>query len=444
MIVVRNRSALVALAALCLIATVFTQPSLAQQNSAASSTATVTPAQAGALAAAATSSPQDSSSGSTASKLLSKLQVHGFLTQAWVTANFADGGFVPPPNGDERLLGIPEDGTTNYRTMAIQFRYEIDRSNILVMQLSSRALGTSPIQDVEDDIELDWAFYERRIGNNTSLKIGRSAVPFGIFNEVRDVGTILPFYRPSFAYYREGAFTAERIDGFVLSHNFLTQSDWSFDLDVYFGGWDLVEDEPRIMDGPQTAIARADDAFGFQFWANTPLTGLRFGLGGRIYEVSEGLEGFFRQPGEKTDFEDWYLAIDGVFDKFVARAEYRELKGDRTIPVAGGSNTISPYYIQLGYHPTEKIRIYLQSEFVDVTFQSPIFTRDIETEFRRDDGIAFNYVFSPNLVFKAEYHQYETEQFQLIPTSPFGPPFDHRTRIADDGSYTIISLSASF
>ncbi len=88
---------------------------------------------------------------------LSKLEVHGFLTQAFATANFGKGGFLNP-TVDDQVLGIPEDGTYDYRTLAIQFRYAISPKDTMVIQFSSRALGKSPISDIEDEIELDWAF----------------------------------------------------------------------------------------------------------------------------------------------------------------------------------------------------------------------------------------------------------------------------------------------
>ena len=85
------------------------------------------------------------------------------------------------PTTQELSIGIPEDGTTDYRTLALQFRYDISDKDTMIIQLSSRALGIAPIGDLEDEIELDWAFYERRVGDNTSIKIGRILIPIGIF-----------------------------------------------------------------------------------------------------------------------------------------------------------------------------------------------------------------------------------------------------------------------
>ena len=84
---------------------------------------------------------------------LSKLSVHGFLSQAYATANLSESTapFVITPTLDELSLGIPDGGTSAYRTMAIQFRYDISTKDVMIVQFSSRALGDSPILEVEDE-----------------------------------------------------------------------------------------------------------------------------------------------------------------------------------------------------------------------------------------------------------------------------------------------------
>lgn len=386
---------------------------------------------------------------------LSKLEVHGFLTQAWATTDFVGGRFPGPggvdpgPTFDELALGISEDGTFDYRTMALQFRYQISPKDIMVVQLSSRSLGDSLINDVEEEIELDWAFYERRLTDNTSLKVGRVQIPLGIFNEFRDVGTILPFYRPSFVFYREGTFTSETVDGVLLSHVFNPESDWSIEADVYVGEWDYFEFSPF-----DSALTIAEnEGYGAQIWLNTPIPGLRFGAGGHIRETSGGAEGVTRAPGTKNDFDDIYFSIEAALSRFVFRAEYREFTGDPApSPLFLGQDlraTFPFYYAQVGYHFNDKFRVYLQHEVEDGKNSSPALTRDFDVVFREDTGIAFNYIFNPNLVLKAEYHEVGGEDLTFLPIfGPEGPPvpraLDPLIKDLEDGNYAIVSLSVSF
>ncbi|MEM7351532.1 MAG: hypothetical protein AAF657_12040 [Acidobacteriota bacterium] len=385
---------------------------------------------------------------------MSKLFVHGFLTQAYATGSFQNGRFPTMtgdpagPTAEELALGIPEDGTTDYRNLAIQFRYEITPQDIMIIQFSSRALGDSPISDSEDEIELDWAFYERRIRDHTSIKVGRVQIPFGIFNEFRDVGTILPFYRPAFAFYREGSFTTETVDGLLVSHTFMPESDWSIDANVYVGEWDLIELDPFS----ETAfIARSEDSFGSQFWLNTPVPGLRFGFGTQRRNFTGGAEGITRVEGGTTRFDEFLFSVDAAFSKWIFRAEYREFENDvTTLPALGVDDFVANFpswYAQVGFHPSQKFRIYLQHEVSEFEVNTALFTETQEFTAREDTGIAINYLFSPNVVLKAEYHEVSGEDQGFVPVFLPGPPFFQLQPIfadLDGGEYSIISLSASF
>ncbi|NJL26744.1 MAG: hypothetical protein HC897_02145 [Thermoanaerobaculia bacterium] len=427
---------------------------LAASSESATST-TTSSAQIAAAVSAAAASVAASDAGEEAQSSnqgpLSKLTIHGFLTQAWADTTFLDGR-LPNPDGtpagptfEELSLGITEDGTSSYRNMALQFRYQISPRDVMVVQLSSRALGNSPIAEFEDEVELDWAFYERRIADNTSIKVGRVQIPLGIFNEIRDVGTVLPFYRPSFTFYREGTFTSETVDGFDIGHTFWAESDWSLDADFYAGEW--ASFEQSFFDQGVT-VAR-NKGYGFQLWLNTPVTGLRFGLGGHHRDVTGGSEGAIRELGATSRFDDWYASVDAVFDRWVFRSEYRQYEGDpERVPVfLDGIFTgkIIFYYAQVGFHATEKIRFYVQAEYNPNKTSATTFTRSLDPNFRDDIGFAFNYVFNPNLVLKAEYHDVKGEDVGIRPAfTPQGLRLDPFIVELDGGSYTIISLSASF
>lgn len=394
---------------------------------------------------------QAQDSGAERSGPLSKLSVHGFLTQAYATANYSEGGLFSP-SVDELFLGIPEDGTWDYRTMALQFRYQIAPKDVLIVQLSSRSLGTSPVTQEEDEIELDWAFYERQLADHTYLKVGRVQIPFGIFNELRDVGTILPFFRPAFVMYQEGSFTSETVDGLVISHTFAPESNWSVEADAFVGSWDFFEVDPFVPGG-QAVVAEVDDAYGFQLWLNTPNPFLRIGLGGHTRDVTGGLVGTFRLPGDTDQFDDVYFSVDYAGDRFVARAELRHFETDGSAIFPGGDFDLG--YVQLGWHATERFRIYGQYEFSSaeqqkercIVFGLPC-TENIDVDLRQETGIALNWVFSPNVVLKLEHHfDVNAELFTFAPFpvfTPEGPKLQPIIVEATDGDYSIISLSASF
>ncbi len=397
---------------------------------------------------AAESSP--SATGSGASGSLSRLSVHGFLTQAWADADYTD---VPTgPNGAplglspdlfEIFLGIPEGGTTNYRAPALQFRYDMTSKDIFVVQFSSRTTGISPLQEFQDEIELDWAFYERRLTDNTSLKIGRVQIPFGIYNELRDVGTVLPFYRPSSLFYKEDAFTSETVDGLALTHTFFADSSWNLEASAYAGEWTAIQFFPGT---DLSGIVRAKDAYGYQLWLTSPWD-VRLGTG-LISFVQEG--GSFLDPinGRRDIF---HVSLDASFGRFLVQAELSdESDVQLDFGIAPGAIThldFSEWYVLVGFDLTEKLRIFGQYEeaFIGQELIPLDINRASRTQ-REDTALSLNYSFSPSIVLKGEYHW--TTSRGVVPFIPdFSTgAFRFRNEIfeAPDGSYSIVALAVSF
>ncbi len=412
---------------------------------------------------AGTTSADESNSQSSESasipRALSKLSVFGFLTQAWAEANYLDMPTIPLPDGsqipiaasptvDEQTLGIPEDGTTDYRFLALQFRYAISSKDTMVIQFSSRELGISPTELIEEDVKLDWAFYEHRFGDNTGIKIGKVQIPYGIFNEIRDVGTILPFYRPPFGYYSEGTFTSETLDGIVLNQSFFSSSDWNLTADIFFGEYDSVEVAVPLpgvpVEGPPVNVARNSDTIGYQIWLMSPYSDFRIGTG-LLRRRLVGDTSLFIAPGTKSHFlPTWTFSVDAPFSRVVVRGELQTTTSPLDSPIGVIAVTFKNYYAQLGVRLTDKFWAWAQHD-VKNTYNSAdaLSARLVNTY--TDSAISLNFAFSPNIVLKAEYHETEADIPFLLPTGPPGPgflqviPFD-----VDGGSYSIVALSVAF
>lgn len=375
-----------------------------------------------------------------------KLQIHGFLSQAFAVADFAEGGFQRPTS-DEVVLGIPEDVTSDYRTLAIQIRYEFSPRDSAIFQISHRRFGDSPIAEVEDDLELDWAFYQRKFGNGSYVKVGRIQIPLGLLNEVRDVGTQLPFFRAPFGFYREGSFTSETVDGLLFGHGFGGQeSSWDTTLDVYYGGFDVIEFPipGTEAEGASAVIARAEKAAGFQLDFAAPLSGLRFGVGANRHSPSGG---FLEAPGTETDWWGWNVYGEASRERFVARAEVRKFFPEANAPFII-EDDVTGYYLQLGFHANSHWRFYVQYEgqrsnerFIEFLAEPVSFT------FFEDTAAAVNYVVRNNVIVKLEHHRVDIGTFSVVPVFPpeGGPPqLFGVTKTATDGRQTILSLSMSF
>lgn len=329
-----------------------------------------------------------------ASRFADRFSFNGFLSQAY---GITDGN---------QILGIGEEGTASYHNLALQLRYQVADDHRFVLQLNHDKLGDSPVQELQDDVELDWLFYEYRSPGGFYLKAGRAPIPLGIYNEYRDVGTLLPFYSPPISIYFEDQFSNEHVDGLIVGHRFTLGPRWALSLDVYGGKWSLFESSSGFV-----AEAHADNALGAQLWLETPIEGLRFGVGANRYDVSGGLI----RVDEKDRWETAIFSIDGDFERFLLRAElYR-----REVPVAF-ANGLSvaelksdAYYVQAGYRFSPNWAVYVQVERGDVSFALP-FVGELSDDFWKDIGLSLSYQTVTNigerpmnLVFKAEIHDNE-------------------------------------
>lgn len=337
----------------------------------------------------------------------SNLSIHGHLTQAYANSS---GGTI---------LGIPQDGTTDYRTAALMFRYKMTATDTFVLQLSHERLGESPLAD-DQTVEMDWLYYQHQLRDSVLIKIGKIPIPNGIYNEVMDVGTVLPFYRPPTQFYGEVAFSSETVDGGVIYHS-LPLGAWELRTDIFTGEWDFV----YVVDGVVTP-ARSKSALGAQLWLQTPIEGLRLGLGG-YHTVDHNVP--ILPPGRKQSQKDLHVSLDADFEHFLFQAEYR--KSDSK------NHTFIDYYALAGAR-LGKFQFNVMAEIATLDLPTIVVPGldFMDIKLHRDYAVGVNYKFRPDLVLKVEGHQLKT----LNTEEPLVPLFMDPIKV----KYYIVSLSTSF
>jgi hypothetical protein len=341
--------------------------------------------------------------------LLSKLSIHGFLNQAFA---IADG---------HQVLGITEDGTADYRSVALQFRYALTDLDQFVLQFSHEVLGKAPSNSLREDVELDWAYYARSFGTNTSVRLGRVPLPVGIFNETKDVGTLLPFFRASPSIYGDGTWTSDTIDGVVVSQVFAGSSSWALNADIYYGSWERIEGDPSIN---AVGLADVDNAVGTQLWLSTPVEGLRLGVGASRMDVSGGLF----QPGFVSRQDNFYYSVDADFERVAVRAEYYDNH------YLGGF--WKALYLELLYRPTARLTLMANYDHGDLKFTIPDFAV-FDDNWSKDFALGVNYKVRPDLVLKLEHHWHEGYDIEGESLNSF---FQDQLKV----NYAIASLAVSF
>ncbi len=329
-----------------------------------------------------------------------KISIHGFLSQAYARSN------------GNQIVGITEDGTADYRAAALQIRADITDKDAFVIQLSHERLGVSPAMDLKRDVELDWIFYQRIFGES-AVKIGRVQIPFGMYNEVRDVGTILPFFRPSLDFYGEGTFNTETVDGIVLSHTFGPWGSWSLDGDLYYGSFHFIATDTEYF------LSEAKGLRGFELWLQTPLPNLRIGAGAMHFD-------FHDTRGSSNLDSPWsvyHIGLTAAFGGFVMNAE--SAYWDE------GPWTFKTVYAQLGYSVTDRITLNGQIEASEFKIEN-----FFDGDYNREKTLGVNYAFRPDLVLKVEHH-WNTGYYSENPLPDISqPPLETR--------FWILSLSTSF
>jgi methyl-accepting chemotaxis protein len=340
-----------------------------------------------------------------------RLSIYGYLTQG-----FAESSTLP-------IYGLTDAGTTDYRTMALQFRYAPSADNTLIVQFGHRRLAGSAVQSVEPDVALDWAFYQTRVAG-TTVKVGRIPMPRGLFNEVRQVGVLFPFFRASKAFYSEGL---ESIDGVSLSRS---ASVRGFDVSasLYGGGYDM---KVELVDntGPLLLTDRHRDAVGAQLQVRAPINGLRFNT-----DIVQS-----RNAENGTPLRIGTASVDLTRPRYFARYEWELAVADNS---SGDPSTeYGAWYAQAGVGVTDRLWLNGQVESNTMTLHYLPTPAPVEYENINDVAAGLQYRISPRLMLKGEHHWFTGYQLDVLtpPIDGMGQPLPARKT-----NYFILSIATAF
>ncbi|MCG8011947.1 MAG: hypothetical protein ABW130_02675 [Candidatus Thiodiazotropha lotti] len=129
------------------------------------------------------------------------LQVHGFLTQAYVKTT------------ENSFFGDSQDGSWDFRELGINSSYRFTPSTMASVQLLSRRAG----EMYDGSLDLDYAQLDSTIytadANRVGIIVGRYKNPFGLYNDTRDVAATRPgIFMPQAIYW-------DRVRNMVLSND---------------------------------------------------------------------------------------------------------------------------------------------------------------------------------------------------------------------------------
>jgi len=233
---------------------------------------------------------------------IDRLELHGSLNAAYGRSDTLG------------VYGVPQKGTSDYRVFTLQTRFAITENDQVVAQVFNRRLGTSPLAGAISDVTMQWAYWQHREGDLT-VKVGRNPLPRGLLNEVRYIGTVLPFFRPPMEL-QSDAFDA--IDGVVASYRRELGAGIGLEQFAFFGGseWRAVA---TTSTGTQVRVARTENMFGGQSYLTLPVANAKLGLYGARYG--------FVQPSGRGYRSNVIASAEATVDRVKLQTEHGRITG---------------------------------------------------------------------------------------------------------------------
>jgi len=158
--------------------------------------------------------------------------IHGFVSQGYIKTD------------DVNYLAETKKGTYQFNEAGINFNYTKNKLRVGA-QVFSRDLGDLG----NNDVVLDWAMGEYRIFDELGVRAGRIKMPFGFYNQGRDVDLLrTPIFLPS-AVYDEGLRdVVNAYNGFGLFGILDAKVVGDFEYELFIGSMSLEEDGLFIQD----------------------------------------------------------------------------------------------------------------------------------------------------------------------------------------------------
>ncbi|MDF1503758.1 hypothetical protein [Roseisolibacter sp. H3M3-2] len=346
--------------------------------------------------------------------LTDRLELHGSLNAAYGKADTLG------------VFGVPQKGTSDYRVFTVQARYTLGQKDVVVAQVFNRRLGASPLASAVPDVSMQWAFWQHREGPFTA-KLGRNPLPRGLYNEVRYIGTVQPFFRPPIEVQQE-AFDA--IDGAVLSYRAALPFGAELEQHGFFGG-----SENRAIAnttaGQQIRIARTENMFGYQSYLTLPVAGLRLGAYGARYA--------FVQPTQRGYRSNLIYSAEATVDRVKLATEHSRISGH------GPSNDNRGGYYQATVRLVDRFSVAGQHAYINRKLYFANAAMNSVIPEVRTNGLSGILSLPAGSVLKVEHHWRRGWSFDA-PTAPIASQTANSFTLSPkrDARYFLISVASSF
>ena len=249
-----------------------------------------------------------------------QLEIHGYGHQGYLQTT------------DNTYLGADTNGTWDYNALALVFTAKIDDKSKVWAQLHNTSKTT----------RLDWVFLDFQVNNNLVARVGQIKMPFGLYNEIRDI-EFLHLSTLNQALYSEAAEIAHeayRGAAIVYDHDF---GGGRLSWDAYLG--EVAENNLLVTTKNRRLV-------GGRVTYKTPVDGLRFMASAYSNKLDDTVAA---KQGTK---EAWLLSADYTNNNWDLKAEYANMDNS----LEGKSS--KSYYAQAGYTFAEKWTPFVRYDYI--------------------------------------------------------------------------------
>jgi len=316
----------------------------------------------------------------------SSLQIHGF----------GDWLFAKTTNSNLYLGGLPEG---NYKNSEFNLNLEDKVSDRIRVVVQTDWTET----ENGNETKLDYAFAEWRSSDKFRIRAGKVKMPFGIYGEIIDVGTLRPFLRPPQGVYGPAGFVAENYNGIGFTGTLRGAAAWSYGYDLYAGGMDLQEFRApeaflkgqAVATSSQTEDESARNVFGGRLTIHPPIEGLELGVSAYSGTLVESGSSQRSVAAAHVSFLD---------DRWSVRSELAYEHSPHDLAARG-------FYLEPAFRITQHWQV--AGQFNRLTTALSGVTNPSEPSFleHRETAIGLNYWLSPKLVFKTSFHRVNGNRF---------------------------------
>jgi hypothetical protein len=319
--------------------------------------------------------------------LSSSVSIHGF--GSWAFGRTSDNVY---------LAGTPS-GEFRFVSMALNLAARVEDKLLVHAQGEVR-------EDSEDThTTLNYAFAEYAVSDNLKLRVGQVKHPFGLYTEVRSVGTLRPFLDLPQGFYGPVGFSGDSYKGVGIAGT-ADAGAWALSYDLYGGGNDLHKFAApeqyyagsTLQDVEQESESQSTrNVVGGRLVVQAPLPGLRVGTSAYTGILNEPAANRRTVVALQADYRTNRLTIEAE------GAHEKQVRDERS---TGG-------YVQVAYKLTPRWEIAGQGDYLTNRFFGVGHDSTPSLQRHKEAAVALDYWLSSGFVVKAEYHRVNGNRFSM-------------------------------